>query len=245
MVDAGSRRKLAVPGRRVLGRPPTERELTAERIAARLDIPFTALGIVAVLVFVAERSSPPGSGLRRVLLILGLLMVLAFVFEFVLRVIIAPSTGAFLRRNWWQLIFLVLPFFRVFRISRATRLARLASSSIGPTRSARGKLTSRLAWVGTVTASVILASSELLDAYGQPTTYPQALHDAALATLGGEPIGRDGAVPQVLEVFLILYSVVVFAALAGTLGAFFIEDRLDDGSRRAATRSAKTTREQG
>ena len=39
-----------------------------------------------------------------------------FVTEYLARLVVAPSTGAFLARTWWQLIFLVLPFLGFLRI---------------------------------------------------------------------------------------------------------------------------------
>ncbi len=48
---------------------------------------------------------------------------------------------------------------------------------------------------------------------------------AAMAAISGESIGREGAVVDVIDVVLPLYSVIVFASLAGTIGAFFPEQR--------------------
>ena len=59
----------------------------------------------------------------------------------------------------------------------------------------------------------------VLGAYDE---YAEALHDAALATVTGEPLPRANQVADVLEVVLAVYSVAVFATLAGALGAFFL-----------------------
>ena len=40
----------------------------------------------------------------------------------------------------------------------------------------------------------------------------------------GEPLGLDQGLAKVLEVLLVVWSVGVFAALAGTLGAYFLQD---------------------
>ena len=53
-------------------------------------------------------------------------------------------------------------------------------------------------------------------------SYGDALHGAALATISGEPLEMDGALAKTLEVVLALYAVVLFAALAGSIGAFFL-----------------------
>jgi voltage-gated potassium channel len=90
-------------------------------------------------------------------------------------------------------------------------------------RTAARTLSSRLAWLGAVTAIVILCSGQLLFEFGGYDDYGQALHDAAYATITGEPIPEDGGLPDVLELVLALYAVVVFAVLAGALGAYFLE----------------------
>lgn len=210
--------------RRLRTSSSNEREEAAEELACRLDIPFTLVGILFVLVVLAEGLTPRTSGLKTVFEVASWVIWATLALEFALRLIIAPSAGRFLQRNWWQLVFLVIPFLRFLRaFGRGARLARLASSSVRATRTAAAKLSSRIAWLAALTMTVVLAASQLLYEYGPRTTYPQALHDTAIATVGGEPIGRDGAVAQTLEVVLIIYSVVVFAALAGALGAYFLE----------------------
>jgi voltage-gated potassium channel len=70
-----------------------------------------------------------------------------------------------------------------------------------------------------------MGASQLLFVAETFTDYGRALHGAALATVTGEPLAADGAVARVLEVVLAIYSVVVFATLAGALGAFFLQKR--------------------
>ena len=65
---------------------------------------------------------------------------------------------------------------------------------------------------------VVMGASQLLFVAETFTDYGRALHGAALATVTGEPLAADGAVARVLEVVLAIYSVVVFATLAGALG---------------------------
>ncbi len=81
------------------GRTPTEREELAERVAARLDIPISAAGVLLVLVLIADNTTPPDSRLTVVWTVAGWVLWALFVFEFVLRLVIAPSALAFLRRN--------------------------------------------------------------------------------------------------------------------------------------------------
>jgi len=205
---------------------PTEREELAERLASRLDGPVTVAGIVLALIVVADNMTPPGSTLKRAWGFLAWALWALFAIEFALRLVIAPSALAFLRRNWWQLVFLAVPFLRFLRaFSRTARLARVASTSVRTTRTAGRTLAGRIGWLVGVAVSIILGSSEVLYEYGPDMSYTRALHDATLGAIGGEPIDAPGALADALEIVLAIHAAVVFAALAGSLGAYFLETR--------------------
>jgi voltage-gated potassium channel len=105
------------------------------------------------------------------------------------------------------------------------------SSAVRSSRTAGRKLSSRLGALGVVTIVVILASSQLLFELGDYGSYGDALDDAALATISGEPFFPEHPALRVVQVVVVAYSVVVFAALAGTVGAYLLE-RKDDDDRR-------------
>lgn len=211
-----------------------ERDELAERIADRLDVPITAAGVVFLLLVLAETISEPEGVVGSVFGIASWVLWGLFVTEFVLRLIIAPSTAAFLKRNWWQLIFLAVPalrFVRALRVLRAARVGRVLSSAVRSSRTAGRKLSSRLAALGMVTIVVVLASSQLLFELGDYDAYADALDDAALATVAGEPFFPDHAALRVVQIVVVAYSAIVFATLAGTVGAFLLERRDDDRRR--------------
>lgn len=224
------------PVRELKARPADERERAAELLAARLDKPFTVLGLLFLLVVLGQNvaTSP---GVQRVFQVTGTVLWVLFVGEFLLRLWIAPSKTRFFRKNWWQVLFLVLPALRflrglaLLRVVRAGRVLRVVraggvvSSAVRSSRSAGRILTSRLGWVAALSAIVVLAASQLLFTQGYYDSYGDALHASALATISGEPLGLQAGLPKVLEVLLVAYSVGVFAALAGTLGAYFFESR--------------------
>lgn len=54
------------------------------------------------------------------------------------------------------------------------------------------------------------------------------MHAAALGAITGEPLEKTDAFAGAVEVFLAIFSVVVFGALAGLLGSFFIETRTSE-----------------
>lgn len=208
------------------------REGLAEAIYQRLHPVMAWLALLFVVIVLGDnfvRSESPFDAIFTV----GAWVVWAcFVTEYGARLAIAPSKRRFFGRTWWQLIFLVLPFLGFFRIVAALRVARAGravSAVIRTTRTATQALSSRLAWVGAVTVIVVLLATDLLYEFGGVRPYVKALHDVALAAIAGQPLGSPSGVAQILDIVLALYAVVVFAALAGSLGAFFFERDAGDG----------------
>ncbi len=215
---------------------PAEQLRAAEALAARLDRPMGFLGILFLFVVLGQLlvTDP---GWSRALTVLGWVFWGIFVAEFGLRAYLAGFQTSFWRHNWWQVLFLLLPFLRFVRALQALRLVRLArlsrlaraggivSASVRGSRSAGRLLSSRIGWLSAVTAVVVLAASQLLYAFEAHTDYGTALHEAALATVTGSGITTDDPFSKVLQVVLAVYSVAVFATLAGSLGAYFLRDQ--------------------
>jgi voltage-gated potassium channel len=228
-------------GRQIKDRPDEEREEIADAIIETLDRPMAALGILFLLLVLAETLITPRGGLSATFQVTSWLIVGVFTGEFLLRLYVAPSRGRFLRRNWTQVVFLVLPFLRVFRVLRGLRFLRLGragrilSSALRVTRTAGRRLRGRIAWLATVTATVVLAASQLLYEFGDAEPYSDALYRAAMATITGQPTTIAG-VGRLLDVILAGYSVAVFATLAGIVGAFLIEQRTSEAE--AASRAS-------
>ena len=204
-------------------RTEEEREALAERVAVRLHGPVSILGVVFVLVVIGESLAEPGTAVHALFVWAGWVLWSLFVIEFLARLAIAPSTGRFLRRNWWQILFLVVPFLRFLALFRVSRAARALSSAVRAGRGAGAKLSGRVGWLVGVTLVVILGSANLLVELGEFDSMAAALRASAIATISGEPIDGRSGLAQALDVLLAAYSVVVFAALAGALGAFFLE----------------------
>lgn len=222
----------------ILRSSQAQREAWAEEILDRLTPVMSALGVLFLLVVLGEQFARPGSGISAFLTIVGWGLWAVFAVEFAARMVVAPSTGRFLRRNWWQLLFLVLPFLRILRLVRAFRVlrtGRVLSSAVRSSRSVRQVLGGRIGWLGVVSAITVLGSSQLLYGFGSYEYYGAALHATALAAITGEPRGQPDPFAQVLEVVLAIFSVAVFATLAGTLGAYFLDST---GPRSEAQRSS-------
>ncbi len=210
----------------MVNRSEVEREIWADELLDRLTPVMSALSVVFVLVVIGESLATSGTTLSLGLTVAGWLIWLIFVAEFLARLVVAPKTAEFLKRNWWQVVFLVLPFLRFLRLIRTIRLlraGRVLSSAVRSSRSARRVLGSRVGWLAVVSAITALGSSQLLYEFEVFDRYGDALHAAALATITGEPIAQPDGFAKVLDVALAAYSVVVFAALAATLGAYFLE----------------------
>lgn len=85
-------------------------------------------------------------------------------------------------------------------------------------------MSNRIGWLVSITVVVILAASQLLYVMGSETDYTTALYEAALTTITGTGITTDDPFAKLLHLILAVYSVAVFATLAGSLGAFFLHD---------------------
>ena len=216
--------------------PPSEtsehrRDRLAHEIFLRLNPLMGWLAVVFILVIVGDAMVDSESPYATIFTVSGWLIWAIFVVDFVVRLKIAPSTGDFLRKNWWQVLFLVLPFlafFRFFIAIRVARAGRLLSAAVRGTRSAASNLRNRLSTAAAVTVIMILLSANVLFEFGNIRPYGDALRAAALATIAGEPTVGDTAVAKILDVVLALYSVVIFGAVAGSVGAFFLERRAED-----------------
>ncbi len=170
--------------------------------------------------------------------ILGWFFWAVFVGEFLLRAYVAGFSRRFWKKNWWQVVFLLVPFLRFFRALQSLRLVRAArfarfggivSAGVRGSRSAGRLLSSRIGVLIAVTAVVVLASSQLLYATGSHDRYSEALFEAAMATITGRGLTPEDTFSKIMQVILALYSVAVFATLAGSLGAFFLREERSAG----------------
>lgn len=207
------------------------REAWVDELEERFTPLGSALGVVFILVVIGEALAAPASRLRDVFFATGWAIWVVFAIEFALRAIVVPRTGQFLRRNWWQVIFLVLPFLRflaILRLGRVARAGRIVGSALRGTRSAGQLLRSRIVWLVTIHTIVVLSASQLLFEFSSAGgTYGEVLHATALASVAGEPLGIQSGFGQVMDVVLATYAVVVFGSVAGALGAYFLERRTE------------------
>lgn len=138
---------------------------------------------------------------------------------------LAPRRVGFLRRHWWQLVFLVVPFLRFLRlfwVLRTARVGRLLGATVRGSRSTGRLLSNRLGWLVALTSVLVLAAGQLLYLAGDYDAVGTALYDTSLATLTGEPLTAESGLARLLSIVLAGYSVAVVATLAAAVGAWFI-----------------------
>lgn len=202
----------------------------ARAIEERLSPVMAVLGIVFLLVVVGQMVVVGRSEAEGLFGVATWVLWAAFVGEYVLRLVIAPSTGAYLRRTWWQILLLALPFLsfvRLLVLTRLARMGRLVSSALRGTRSARQRLGGRIGWLVALHVVVVLSLSEVAFQALPFSTFGEALYRVALASMAGEPMGLEDSLARTLDVLLAAYSVLVFATLAGILGSYFLERRAE------------------
>lgn len=109
------------------------------RLEGTLEAPMFVLGLIWLWLLIQEFTSN-GLTPAQDRLIIGIWI--AFVFEFLLKLTLAPRKLKYISQNWITVIALIIPAFRVFRIFRALSILR-ASSVTSTTRIVRSLTTAR------------------------------------------------------------------------------------------------------
>ena len=218
-----------------LGPDATPAERRATRLERTLDIPMAVLAAVWAAL-VAYELVAPRHHLEWLSVVSNVIWVI-FAVELAVKLAVSRRPVHFLRRNWPSVFFLLLPALRMFRIVRAFRAvrllpaARVVGSSYRAVGTARGLLQGRLQFLLVLTGVVVFGSAQLLFVLergreGAVETLGDALwftaNGAIAGTLVYEPVTLAG---RLLAIALSGYAIVVFASLAATLGAFFVESR--------------------
>lgn len=218
------------------GPEPTPRERLADVLEEHLDIPMAVLAVVwAALVTYELIVADP----VREVVVAGNVIWAVFVLEFVVKLAISGRPVRFVRRHWPSVFFLALPALRVFRIVRAVRVlrvlpaARVVGSSYRTIGTARSLFNGRLAFLAVTSAVVVFSGAQMLylvegDAAGREGSFADALWWTSNAAISGNQVFEpQTAIGRIIAVLLSAYAVIVFASVAATFGAFFIESRAE------------------
>jgi voltage-gated potassium channel len=215
----------------------THRERLAIIFEERLDIPMAVLAVAwaALVTYELVVTGPPADEL----VLLGNIIWVIFIAEFIAKLVISGRPLRFLRRRWPSIFFLALPALRAFRMIRAVRAfralpaARVVGSSYRAIGTARSLFGSRIAYLAVTSAVVVFSGAQLLylvegEGGGRDGSFGDALWWTANAAISGNQVFEpDTAIGRIIAVLLSVYAVVVFAAVAAALGAFFIESRAE------------------
>ena len=173
--------------------------------------------------------------------VMGAVIWVIFILDFVLGFTLAPQKTAYLENNWLTVISLLVPAVRIFRIFRVTRLLRLTrfgrglrlfrlvSSLNRGMRALAANLQRRgFGYVVALTVLVLFAGAAGMYTFENETpgglrSYGEALWWTAmiLTTMGSQfwPQTFEG---RVLCFFLALYAFAVFGYVTATLATFFV-----------------------
>ena len=238
MASHGQRQLVHGTPRKRIARQVDERafEAWAERVTERADPVMAWLGVVFALLVGYELAVDVSAGTADVLRWTGWAIWAVFVVEYAVKLWVAPARARFVRRHWLQALALLVPTLRVLRMLRLMRLgralpaARVASTSFRSLGTARRLARSRIAYLAAVTSVVTIAIAQL--AYvvepreGPFEHFGDTLLWAAAVVLGqqAEPVPSTAAGRVVMNLGFLL-GLTVVAALAGTLGAWFVDAR--------------------
>lgn len=204
-----------------------------------LDKPMLALAIAWLGLVVLELTT----GLSPFLESVGIAIWIAFIGDFVLRLVIAPDRPAYLRANWLTAISLLIPALRIFRLFRALRVLRAARAArgfrlvrvVGAVNRGMNRLGDAMqrkgfGYVVALTVLVTVIGAAGMYAFerdvGDPagiTDFPSALWwtTMIITTMGSGywPVTPEG---RILCVLLSLYALGILGYLAAALAAYFV-----------------------
>ncbi len=205
-----------------------------------LELPVIILGFLWLILLVADLIWGLSPFLGTVVYVIWAI----FVFDFLLRFLLAPGKLAFLKKNWLTALSLFVPALRVFRIFYAFRLIRAFQAAQGvqfvsvvgsmnrgmhALRSTFGR--SGFNYVAALTVIVLFVGAagiyafeghtgtEGMNNYGDALWYTSML----LTTVGSGYTPMTGA-GRMLTLIISLYAFAVFSYLTATLASFFIDE---------------------
>ncbi|MDQ3007246.1 MAG: potassium channel family protein [Chloroflexota bacterium] len=214
-----------------------ERYELLQRLDDWLETPMIILAFVWLALLIGELVWGESLAFEVIGTVIWVIFVLNFVIEFVL----APHKAVYLRRNWLTVISLLVPALRIFRIFRVVRLLRLTrvgqslrlfrvvSSLNRGMRALAANLQRRgFGYVIALTLLVLFAGAAGMYAFENETagglkSYGESLWWTAMVitTMGSQywPQTFEG---RVLCFFLALYAFAVFGYVTATLATFFV-----------------------
>ncbi|MFL6243182.1 MAG: potassium channel family protein [Acidimicrobiia bacterium] len=213
------------------------RQDNLERFEGITALPLLVLAVafipLLILPLLFELSEP----VEDAFLALDWLIWAAFAAEFIIRLTLSSKKWRFVRRNWADLLIVVVPFLRPLRILRSARALRLlrltrlvALLNVASRQASRLLVKHRLHLVILVTAVVVLAGAAVgfaveegqggkMDSFGDSLWWSVS----TVTTVGYGDVYPVTPAGRGIAVLLMLAGVAFFSVLAGNIAAFFLE----------------------
>jgi voltage-gated potassium channel len=217
------------------------RQSALERFESAVELPLLVLALAMVPLLVLPLVLDLPSGVETTFVALDWFIWAAFAFEYVVRLVLTNRRWWFIRRNWPDLLIIVLPFLRPLRIVRSARALRLlrlgrlvsALSKAGQ-QGQRLLVRHKLHYAVLVTMVVVVGSAALdlaaeegsggsIDSFGDAlwwavtTVTTVGYGDMFPVTPAGRGIGA----------FLMVAGIALFGVLTANVAAFFVEEAQD------------------
>jgi voltage-gated potassium channel len=221
--------------------PPTRRSRSDAALEAALERadPFMAwLGVIFALLIGYELAVPLGPTASQWVSGVGLAIWAVFVAEFLLNLWTAEHRLRFIRRQWIQVLALLVPtlrmlrFVRLLRLGRALPAARAISSSYRAAGSARRLLQSRLGYLAAVSVAVAVAVAELAYLFerdepeGRFTSFLDAIlwSFSVVIAMQGDPAPVN-PIARIVMLIGYVWGLVVIGTVAASVGSFLVDAR--------------------
>ena len=221
-------------------RTTRERYKLLARIENLLEGPLILLGFIWLILLIVELVFDANPLIERI----GYVIWIIFILDFLLKLMLAPRKGRYLKSNVLTMISLVVPAFRIFRVFRVIRILRFSRSLrlvkiIGSMNRGIKALSATMerraiGYVLLLTTIVIFAGAAGMYAFeknidGGLQDYGTALWwtTMIMTTLGSEywPQTPEG---RVLCVILSLFAFAVFGYITATIATFFLGRDAED-----------------
>ena len=219
-----------------------ERQAALERFERVIELPLLVLALVMVPLLVVPLVVNLPAGIDAAFLAADWFIWAAFAFEYLVRLALTDNRWRFMRRQWADLLIVILPFLRPLRILRSARALRLLRvTRLVAVLSAAGHLGRRLLvrhklhYAVLVTGAAVVGAAALVFAVehggeGSIHTFGDALWWAVTTvttvgygdTIPVTPAGRG------IAAFLMVFGIGLLGVLTANVAAFFIEKEQAD-----------------